>query len=36
MRQNTNIIKILKWVNANKLTINPSKSNTIIVPPKIN
>ena len=33
---NLEIIRILKWVNANKLTINPSKSNIIIVPPKIN
>ena len=30
------IIRILKWVNANKLTVNPSKYNIIIVPPKIN
>ena len=33
---NLEIIRILKWVNANKLPINPSKSNIIIVPPNIN
>ena len=30
------IIRILKWVNANKLTINTSKFSIVIVPPRIN
>ena len=33
---NLEIIRILKWVNANKLTRNTSKFSIVIVPPKIN
>ena len=28
--------KISEWFKANKLTVNPSKSNIIIIPPKLN
>ena len=33
---NADLQKISEWFKANKLTINPSKSNIIIIPPKLN
>ena len=33
---NSELKKISKWVNANHLTINPEKSNILVVPPKLN
>ena len=33
---NSELKKISEWVNANQLTINPAKSNALLVPPKLN
>ena len=33
---NADLQKISEWFKANKLTVNPSKSNIIIIPPKLN
>ena len=33
---NSELKKISDWVNANQLTINPTKSNVLLVPPKLN
>ena len=33
---NPDLQKISEWFKANKLTVNPSKSNIIIIPPKLN
>ena len=33
---NADLLKISEWFKANKLTVNPSKSNIIIIKPKLN
>ena len=33
---NADLLKIPQWFKANKLTVNPAKSNIIIIPPKLN
>ena len=33
---NADLQKISEWFKANKLTVNPSKCNIIIIPPKLN
>ena len=33
---NSELNNLAKWCNANQLTINPSKSNVLLIPPKLN